>query len=153
MGCQCDKQFKPEKEIVSDILTPNVFGTNEQEPPFEPEDKPEKSKGGFYRVVEYRQGGSGFSGFGGFEDAFADFGNDFPTGRVIKQEIITRNDYNQPQSTSTKDISEEVLKLINEKRKLHGVQPLLLNQTINQLAIDSASSNAQKDDLDYANKN
>jgi uncharacterized protein YkwD len=159
MGCQCDKTFNPEKELLSDKLNKDVTGTNDQEPQLEFDDKPEKSKGGFYRVVEYRQGGRGgggfsnFNGFDGFDDAFADFGNDFPTGRVVKQEIITRNNYNQPQSTSSQDITQEVLKLINEKRKLHGVQPLSFNQTINKLAIDSASSNAQNDDLDYANKN
>ena len=154
MGCQCEHQLKPERELVSDKQNTNIIEFDDREPQLEQEDKPDKSKGGFYRVVQYSgAGGDRFGVFGGFEDGFADFGNDFPTGRVVKQEIITRNDYNKPQSTDTKDITQEVLKLINEKRKLHGVQPLLFNQTINQLAIDSASSNAQKDDLDYADQN
>ena len=51
---------------------------------------------------------------------------------------ITKNNSNK--NANTKDLTNEVLQLINEKRKLHGVQPLTLNQTINKLAIESASS-------------
>ena len=158
MGCQCQHHISPEEEILS--RQKNLQGNEEaiEEPQNENGDKPIKSKGGYYRIQYGGSGGGfgnfeGFSGFSGFDNAFNDFGNDFSTGRVVRREVISKNDYdNSNKNANTKDLTNEVLQLINEKRKLHGVQPLTLNQTINKLAIESASSNAQKDDLDYANQ-